>query len=152
MYTNLASTNVTFDFLRGSNEFLTLVLNNINSCILLLNTRMELVSFNDAITSLFPHSTKSNLNYIKCGEAIGCAYQIEETKECGKTSRCFSCEIRMSAISSYLENTPTVNKEITRPFYNEMGKKENKILRYSTRHFTFQGERYVILILELKES
>ena len=152
MYTNIASTNVSFNFLRESKEFLSLILNNINSCVLLLNTRMELVAFNNAITSLFPRTAKSNLNYIKCGEAIGCAYQIDESKECGKSSKCLTCEIRMSAVSSYLENKATMNKEIIRPFYNENNEKVDIHIRYSTRHFSFEGEKYIILLIENMNS
>lgn len=151
MITDLASTNVSFNFLRGSTDFLTLILDNINSCVLLLNNKMELIAFNNALTTLFPRNKLNNLNYIKCGEAIGCAYQIEERKECGNTTKCRTCEIRVSAITSYLENKFTSNKEIIRPFYNENNEKIYKKLRYSVRLFPFKGEKYIILLIESAE-
>ena len=94
MNTNVALTNVSFNFLKGSPEFLELILENINSAVLLLNNKMQLISFNNAFTTIFPLNKDKNLAFVKCGEAIGCAYQVEEQKECGKTSNCRNCEIK----------------------------------------------------------
>ncbi len=48
---------------------------------------MELVSFNNAFLTMFPKNKDKDLIYIRCGEAIGCAYQAEEQKDCGRTKR-----------------------------------------------------------------
>jgi len=151
MRRTIAATNVTFNFLKGSSEFLNLVLDNINSCVLLLNNKMELVAFNDAINTLFPKTKKSDIRFVRCGEAIGCAFQIEEQKDCGNTSRCKDCELRVSAISSYVENTVTHFKQIERPFYNDKNEKINIKLQYSTRLFKFEGEKYVMMVIESLE-
>ncbi len=145
MKSTITSTNVTFNFLKGSSNFLNLVVNNINSCVLLLNKKMELVAFNDAINTLFPRTKNSDPQYVRCGEAIGCAYHIDEQKDCGSTSRCKDCELRISAISSYIDNKVTPFTKIVRPFYNE---KINIKLQYSTRLFLFEGERYVMMVVE----
>ncbi len=60
---------------------------------------------------MFPKNKDKDLIYIRCGEAIGCAYQVEEQKDCGKTSKCRNCELRLSAISTYLNNTTTFRKK-----------------------------------------
>lgn len=148
MYTHLAASSISFNSLKESDEFLNIILNNVSSCILILNNRMELISFNNALATLFPRTKHTNLNYLKCGEAIGCAHQIEEKKECGKSTKCKNCEIRLSAISAYLENKVTTNKRIVRSFYNEKEEKEEKVLNYSTRILHFEGEKYVILIID----
>ncbi|WP_075589707.1 hypothetical protein [Labilibacter marinus] len=142
------STNVSFSFLKGSSEFLNIILDNINSCVLLLNNKMELVSFNDAIKTLFPLSRQSDLKFIKCGEAIGCAHQVDEQTECGSTTKCRDCELRISALSSYINDSVTQFKKIERPFYNESGEKINIKLQYSTRLFPFETEKYIIMVLE----
>ncbi len=106
---------------------------------------MELIAFNDVIKSMFPESRNQQLQYAKCGEALGCAYQIEEQADCGKTSHCKDCEIRLSSINSYLDNESTRRKRIVRPFFNGQGVKEDRMLEYSTNLFIFQGEKYLLL-------
>lgn len=87
MYTNIVPSNVPFNFLKESDEFLPILLNNANSCILILNNRMELISHSNNLTNLFPRTKHINLNHLKCGEVIGCAHQIEEKTECGKSTK-----------------------------------------------------------------
>ncbi len=151
MKTNIALTNVSFNFLRGSHQFLELILDNINSSVLLLNNKMQLISFNNAFLTMFPKNKDKDLIYIRCGEAIGCAYQVEEQKDCGKTSKCRNCELRLSAISTYLNNTTTFRKRITRPFYVESNKKVEMNIQYTTKYFAFENEKYVVMIIESLE-
>ena len=148
MHSTVASTNVSFNFLKGSSDFLNIVLDNINSAVLILNNKMELISFNDAIKTLFPSATNKELKFVRCGEALGCAYHIDEQKDCGNTSRCRDCELRKSAIASYAEDKTTSFKKIERPFYNEDNEKINVKLQYSTRLFPFESEKYIIMVLE----
>jgi len=148
MTTITTHTNVSFNFLKGSSDFLNLILNNINSCVLFLNSHMELIAFNDAIKVMFPMSNNCNLKYKRCGEAIGCAHQIEEQKDCGKTSKCRDCELRKSAMDAYLENRTTYKKRILRPFYTEQNIKVNKLLQYTSKLFSFEGDKYILLLIE----
>ncbi|WP_319511656.1 hypothetical protein [uncultured Draconibacterium sp.] len=140
--------NHSFDMLAESGEFLNLVLNNITSCVLLLDKDMKLQAFNDALKSIFSNKADEDLKYMLCGEAIGCAYQIEEAKDCGKTSKCCTCELRLAAFDSYLNNTVIYKKHIRRPFFNENGERIMKDLQFSTRHFYFKNEKYIILIID----
>jgi len=39
---------------------------------------MELQAFNEPMMSIFSNKSDEDLLYRKCGEAIGCTYQIEE--------------------------------------------------------------------------
>ncbi|WP_321997841.1 hypothetical protein [Draconibacterium orientale] len=96
--------NHSFDMLAESGEFMNLVLHNITSCVLLLDKDMRLQAFNNALKTIFSNKTDEDLLYMLCGEAIGCAYQIEEAKDCGKTSKCCTCELRLAAFDSYLNN------------------------------------------------
>jgi sigma-B regulation protein RsbU (phosphoserine phosphatase) len=144
----IANTNVSFEFLKNSREFLNLILNNINSCILLLDKEMKLHAFNDSMKTIFSNHKDEHLLYRRCGEALGCAYQIEEVKDCGKTSRCQECEIRIAAMESYLNNKVIYKEHIEKPFFNLADEKVNKHLQFSTRLFKFQGEKYIIMIVE----
>ncbi len=59
---------------------------------------MELQAFNDSLKTIFLNKKDEDVLYKKCGEAIGCAYQVEEATQCGKTSNCCKCDLRLSAL------------------------------------------------------
>jgi sigma-B regulation protein RsbU (phosphoserine phosphatase) len=145
---NISLTNESFDMLKGSSSFLNLVLNNITSCVLLLNQKMELQAFNDATKTIFSNKQDEHLLYKRCGEAIGCAYHIEEAKNCGETSRCCSCELRIAAIKSYMEDCDVYKDFVERPFYKCSGEKVMKQLQFSTRVFRDHNEKYIIMIVD----
>lgn len=146
--TNKTMTNESFNMLKGSSEFLNLILNNINSCVMLLNDKMELQAFNDSMKTIFSNKPDEHLLYKRCGEAIGCAYQVEEDMNCGETSKCCNCELRISAMTSYMENVPIYKDFIERPFYKQSGEKVVKQLQFSTRLFIYAKEKYIIMIIE----
>jgi len=139
--------NHSFEMLAGSGEFLNIVMNNITSCIVLLDKDVKLQAFNDALKTIFSNKENEDLLYMRCGEAIGCAYQIEEAKDCGSTSQCKTCELRLAALDTYLNNSVTYKKHINRPFLNNKMEKEYKDLQVSTRLFTFKREKYIMLII-----
>jgi len=148
MSSDLTMTNESFNFLSSSSDFLNVILNNINSCVLLLDQEVKLRAYNDALKTIFSNRKDENLLYIRCGEAIGCAYQIEEKKDCGKTSRCCSCELRKSALTSYINNEAIFKDYIVKPFFTNDNKKVDKHLQFSTRLFSFNEEKYIIMIIE----
>lgn len=142
------NTNISFDFLKDSNDFLVLILNNIHSCVLLLDSDLKLFAFNDALKTIFSNRKDENLLYEKCGEAIGCAHQIEEQTECGTSSKCIYCDLKVAALSSYLNNVAIFKERVKRPFYNFYGEKIEKYLQFSTRVFEYKMERYVLMIID----
>lgn len=148
MLPNRTMANHSFEMLANSTEFLTVILDNITSCVLLLDRDMKLQAFNNALKSIFSKKEDEDIMYMHCGEAIGCAHQVTEAKECGKTSQCCNCDLRLAAMHSYLNKEVVHKKYISRPFFNKNLQLEMKNLQFSTRHFYFQKERYIILILD----
>uniref|UniRef100_UPI00321758D9 hypothetical protein n=1 Tax=uncultured Draconibacterium sp. TaxID=1573823 RepID=UPI00321758D9 len=148
MIQNRTMANHSFEMLAKSGEFLNIVVNNITNCVLLLDREMKLQAFNNALKSIFSNKADEDIMYMRCGEAIGCAYQINEAKDCGKTSKCSTCELRLAGMESYLYNKEIYNEHISRPFFNKNKLQEMKDLRFSTRSFHFQKERYIIMIVE----
>jgi hypothetical protein len=148
MRSDLTMTNESFSFLRKSSDFLNVVLNNINSCVLLLDRRVRLKAFNDSLKTIFSNKQNENLLYVRCGEAIGCAYQIEEQKDCGKTSQCCNCELRISALTSYMNDEIIYKDHIIKPFFTKDNIKVNKHLQFSTRLFHLKKEKYIIMVIE----
>lgn len=144
----ISSTNITFDFLHNSKEFLNIILNKISNCVLLLNKNMELYAFNDPIKTLFLNKKDEDLLYVRCGEAIGCAHTVEEMKKCGETDKCSDCELRVTALESYLNHKPVYRKKLSREFYKIDHNKELKHLQFSVLPFYFKQEYYIVVIVE----
>lgn len=148
MNSDLSMTNESFSFLSQSSDFLNIALNNIKSCILLLDKEMKLRAYNNALKTIFSNKQDENLLYVKCGEAIGCAYQVDEQKECGNTTKCCNCELRIAALTSYVDGTEVYNDHIEKPFLTHDNKKVDKHLQFSTRLFIYGKEKYIIMIVE----
>lgn len=148
MNEDISNTNVSFQILKKSDDFLYTILNNITSCVLLLDRNMRLQAFNDAVKTIFSNRKDEDLLYMRCGEAIGCAYQVEEAVDCGKTTMCDDCELRIAALHSYVSGEVVFKEHITKPFFTYTGEKVDKHLQFSTRLFVHEMEKYIILIVE----
>ncbi|MCF8358235.1 MAG: hypothetical protein K9H26_05720 [Prolixibacteraceae bacterium] len=143
----VASSNVTFSLLKKNHEFLNALINDIGSCILILNKKMELRAFNEPLKNLFSNFEGEAMLYMKCGEALGCAHAVEEMKECGQTTHCKHCEIRRDALFAYTSGDAVFNRPISREFYTADGKKVLKHLRYSIRSFRHNRGQYIMVIV-----
>jgi sigma-B regulation protein RsbU (phosphoserine phosphatase) len=148
MKSELTHTNTTFDYLKHSSEFVNLILNNISSCVLLLNNKMELQAYNNALKTIFSNHEGEDLLYMRCGEAIGCAHAMEEAVDCGRTTHCDTCELRVAALESYVSGESIYREHIYKPFFDHNNNKVDKHLQFSTRVFRFKKEIYIILIIE----
>jgi nitrogen fixation/metabolism regulation signal transduction histidine kinase len=148
MKSQISNTNVSFSFLRNSSPFLNMVLNNINGCVLLLDSEMNLRAFNEPMKTIFSNKEKEDLLYMKCGEAIGCAHQVEEMKECGQTSQCNDCELRLAAMDSYLNNVVVYKEHMSKKFMDNKNNKVDKHLQFSTRLFIHDREKYIMMLIE----
>lgn len=148
MNSKISLTNVSFDFLSKSDKFLNLIIHNISSCVLLLNKDMMLKAYNEPLKTIFSNKPEEEILYHKCGEVIGCAYSVEEEKECGTTSQCKTCSLRESALQSYSDGTMIFKEKIEREFYTSNLKKELKHLQFSVRNFNFENERYILMLID----
>jgi sigma-B regulation protein RsbU (phosphoserine phosphatase) len=115
---------------------------------LLLDKDVRLTAFNDSLKTIFSNRKDEDLSYKKCGEAIGCAYQIEEQKSCGDTSKCNNCELRIAALATYLNDESIYKDHIVKPFFDFNNKKADKHLQFSTRIFNFDGDKYVVMLID----
>lgn len=145
---DISSENTSFNYLRGSADFLDAVLNNISSCILLLDKDMKLHAFNNAIKTLFSNKPNEHLLYTRCGEAIGCAATVEEKKDCGTTTKCGTCMLRKCAIMTYADDVAYYKNRLSREFYRTDSEKELRHLQFSTRCIRYDQDRYVIMIVD----
>lgn len=144
----ITSSNSSFNFLKGNSDFLNLVLDNICNCVLLFDKNMQLQAFNDAMKTLFVNDEDEHLLYKKCGNAIGCAFAVEEEKDCGDTTHCNYCDLREAAMISYSEQKPVYRERFEREFFRTDGNRVMKYLNFSTRLFYFKKEYYILIIIE----
>lgn len=136
-----------FDELKASPDFLNFLLNNINSTVLLLDSKMQLQAFNEPIKTLFTNSQTKDIMYIRCGEALGCAHTVEEEKDCGSTTKCLTCELREYALMAYATHEPVYAQTMERMFYKADGSKENKMLEFSIKPVRQNNHYYLLTII-----
>ncbi|HEX3007504.1 MAG TPA: hypothetical protein VHO90_07805 [Bacteroidales bacterium] len=148
MRKEISSSNISFRILKESKGFLQLIIDDLSSCILILDREMRLYAFNNPIKTIFSNKPDEHLLYLRCGNAIGCAFAVEEIKECGSTSRCAFCELREKALLAYVNRDNVYKGRIKREFYKTDFDKALKHLQFSTRSFYFENEYYLFVIID----
>ena len=131
--------------LKESNEFLNLLLDNINSAVLIADENLQIHQFNDSFLNLFDKAEEVTLDSV-FGETTGCVNAILENKPCGETSHCSNCFLRRSLVQHLVDNAPVVNQPLNRMFYID-GKPVQKHFQFSTRPITYQGQRMFLIII-----
>jgi sigma-B regulation protein RsbU (phosphoserine phosphatase) len=131
--------------LKESNEFLNLLLDNINSAVLIADENLRIHQFNDSFLNLFDKATESVLE-ATFGETVGCVNAIIENKACGATSQCSQCILRSSLIHNLIDRAPVNNQSLNRVFYIK-GEPVEKHFQFSTRPITFQGRKMFLIII-----
>jgi len=138
MLTNLSD-------LRESNEFLNLLLDNINSAVLIADENMQIHQFNDSFLNLFDRAADQLVDS-SFGQIAGCVNAVAENRSCGETSQCQFCSIRRSLLQTLLDAAPVDHQRLERRFYIN-GKPVTKYLEFSARPIRFQGRRMILVII-----
>ena len=131
--------------LKESVEFLNLLLDNINSAVLIADENLQIHHFNNSFLKLFDNALDSDPNGA-FGQMAGCVYAVKENKPCGETSQCRYCVLRKSLIETLLEKIPADRERFERTFYQN-GEPVRKFLEYSTRTIHFQGRKMILVII-----
>jgi sigma-B regulation protein RsbU (phosphoserine phosphatase) len=136
--------------LRESNEFLNLLLDNINSAILIADENLQIHHFNNSFLDLFDKAADAFISK-GFGEATGCVNAVVENKSCGATSACAHCLLRKSLIQTMVQKAPVDRQHLDRTFYHN-GKPVRKNLEFSTRRIGFHGrDMFLIIIYDITE-
>lgn len=131
--------------LKESNEFLNLLLDNINSAVLIADEKMQIHQFNNSFLDLFDRATDQPVDR-SFGRIAGCVNAVAENRSCGHTSQCQFCSIRRSLLQTLLEKTPVERRRLERRFYIN-DRPVTKYLEFSARPIRFQGRRMILVIL-----
>lgn len=148
MASKFTSASTYFEELAKSSDFLNFLLNNISTAVLILNQDLELQAFNDPLKTIFSGKKDEHLLYVRCGEALGCAYQVEEQTLCGESSHCKSCRLRIDSIEAYASKEPIFKKRLIRDFYKLDGTKEIRQLIYSIKPVYFDNYYYLLVLID----
>ena len=105
--------------LKESNEFLNLLLDNINSAVLIADENLRIHQFNKSFLDLFDRATETVLE-ASFGDTVGCVNAILENKACGATSQCSQCVLRSSLIHNLIDRAPVDNQPLNRVFLNQI--------------------------------
>lgn len=131
--------------LKDSNEFLNLLLDNMDTAVLIADENLKIHEFNDSFLSLFDRSYNSVVD-ITFGPASGLVNAVKENKTCGETSACGHCVLRQSLLQTLLEDVPTYRKRLERVFYID-GVPMQKYLEFTARPISFQSQKMILVII-----
>ncbi len=131
--------------LKDSNEFLNLLLENINTAVFIADETLQIHQFNDSFLSIFSHGgSPSSLVDMTFGAASGCINSIRENLPCGETSACQFCVIKKSLNHTLKTRKPDEKKFLERTFYIN-GIPEKKFLEFTSQPLHF-AQREMILV------
>jgi len=138
--------SLNFRYLRESNDFLNALIDNITSAIFLVDRNVKIRNFNDPFRALFQKEEDKILGNL-CGNVIGCAFTVDQGKDCGETKNCNECNLRRSILKSFLDKVPTYREKIVRDFYIG-GEKISKYFQFSTKYIQWNHETMVLIVVD----
>ncbi len=140
--------------LKDSSEFLNVLFDNINSALFIVDKEIKVREFNNAFSLLLNRRAEDVIGKL-CGNALGCAFTVDENALCGEASYCMQCDIRKSLIAGFTKQIPTDKQHLVREFYIN-GIKVLKYFLYTTRYISFDSREMILMIVdditELEES
>nr|NJM03646.1 hypothetical protein [Desulfobacula sp.] len=131
--------------LKDSNEFLNLLLANIDTAVFIADENLRIYQFNDSFLDLFKRSGET-MAEMTFGAASGCINAVRENKPCGETSACGSCVLKQSLIASLSAREPHEKKFLERVFYIH-GQPVKKYLEFTSRPIVFQDRRMILVFV-----
>ncbi|SMG41156.1 sensor domain-containing diguanylate cyclase [Dethiosulfovibrio salsuginis] len=130
------------------------LLENVSSCVFLLNDQIQVKEVNPSFESVF-NTTMESVHDLLCGNAIRCSNALEEGVLCGRSSHCGDCELRKAFTEALTEGSSTTKKTL---FMNVDvdGNRVERYFRFSvTPMDTDKGKSLVVVLddfTDLKEA
>ena len=132
--------------LKEANQFLTLLLDNINSAVLIADEDFHIFRVNHSFLKIFEESADSSIAGKTLGKAMGCIHTFNENKPCGETSVCEDCPVRKILRMTMSTRVPVDRQRVEKMFYVE-GRPQKKILEVTSRYIRYRQRRMILLIL-----
>jgi phosphoserine phosphatase RsbU/P len=131
--------------LKESNEFLNLLLDNINSAVLIADENFQIFQVNNFFLELFDSASETVVDK-RFGAVSGCVHAITENVPCGETSACQHCVLRQSIVQTLLEKVPADRVPLNRVFYIN-NNPVKKFMQFSTRFIKFYGQKMILVLI-----
>jgi len=132
--------------LKESNEFLNALLDNLIPAVFIVDKDIRIHSFNNSFKALF-HKPEDRILGELFGNALGCAFVMDEAKDCGCTSNCDNCLLRNTLIQVFNLKIPAYKKRLTRKFYIN-DQEIVKYFIYTAKYVYFNNEEMVLIIVD----
>lgn len=132
--------------LKESNEFLNVLLDNINSAVLIIDDDLRIRQFNESLVKIFGKNGQKVAGE-KCGEALGCVFAEVENVSCGNTSHCERCRLRKAVLKTFRSKRSLDRQMLARKFYVDTVP-VLKFLEYTTRYIRFGGQEFTLVIMD----
>jgi len=136
---------INLEDLRESNQFLNLILDNIDAAVLIADDSLQIHQVNDSFLNLFDNAGDFT-DLTSFGQATGCVNAVLENKVCGATSQCAHCVLQRSMIETMVESTPVDRRALNRVFYIN-GEPVQKYLQFSSRRILYQGRAMFLVMI-----
>jgi len=131
---------------KESNDLLNLLMENIGSAVLLADSDVKLQDFNNTLQKIFSRSERDMLHQ-RCGNAIGCAFAVEEHALCGEASHCSECVLRNSILRALNEGVPSEKEKLHRRFYVGDTPME-KHFQFTVRRLMHDGTPIIMVVID----
>lgn len=130
----------------NSDVMLRSLLENVSSCVFLLNDQIQVKQVNPSFESVFDTTMESIHDYL-CGNAIGCSNAVEEGVLCGRSSRCGDCELRAAFLEALTDGTATLKKDISMDIHSQ-GKRCQRYFRFSVIPMDTDRGRSLVVVMD----
>ena len=131
--------------LRESNEFLNLLLENMDQAVLIVDETFRIFQVNNYFYEMFDKASESVVNQ-KFGGVSGCVHSVLENKPCGEASACKDCILQATVIKTLAEKVPADRIPLNRKFYIN-NQPVDKFMQFSTRYISFQGKKMILVLI-----
>ncbi len=131
--------------LKESNEFLNLLLDNMDQAVLVVDEDFKIFQVNDYFFELFDRAADSVVDK-RFGGVSGCIHSVLENKPCGEAQACKDCVLRRSVIQTLVERVPADRVRLNRKFYID-NRPVEKFMQFSTRFIKYDGRKMILVLI-----
>lgn len=136
--------NVQIETLQESKEFLSSVINHVNSLIFVVDQNLKIKRVNNAF-QMFTYRSEKKIYEEYFGNVINCSNTVTHKKDCGSTPHCHICVFRQSMLKAL--KGETVKKKATRTLYIR-GKNTEKHFQFTAKPIEYLDEEMALLIID----
>mgnify|MGYP006303814753 CR=1 FL=1 len=131
--------------LKESNEFLNLLLDNMDQAVLIVDEDFKIFQVNSYFFELFDRATDSVVDK-RFGGVSGWIHSVMENKPCGEAEACKDCVLRKSVIQTLVEKVPADRIQLNRKFFIN-NRPVEKFMQFSTRFITYNGRKMILVVI-----